>query len=662
MNENITSRIIQYLQVKSNYALIISGEYGIGKTHFLKTVVFPEVEKLPIIPNRNPGKNSDSKAEYYKTIHLSLFGVKSIEDIQKSLFLELYPMLKSKAAKISKGILKGIGKFFSVDIDEIMQDSSLGIKETGFENLLICIDDIDRKNTSLDLTEVYGYINDLVENHGAKIIMIANEDKLRKEQDTKNEDSYSVIREKVIGVTIPFQPNIDKAFDQIIDENYKINEPVYYNFLIKHKPEIVRAIIQADNNLRNLLFFLEHFKIVFMITTEYFDLSSDLDKYSEKCKTQLLKFTLPISIEYKIGMLTEENIKSMKDLYSNTLGFNWGLLTHQNEVRIKTYGELFLEKYFPDTQMERNFFSSVFNYIIGNDGFTIEAIGRDISEYLRVTNNTVPEHQELINDLGYWNCITYSEEDYRKKTTQLLDFMKDGNIQLDQYVSVFHYASRFENVLGFDLDKLKNDHINSMNSHKDKFKPMPGISLNRRVRSDDEFKEYLLSINDETIRINNELLARAKEEHWKNKFEEFKNNHSAFIEQSSELNSDTSMVPYLSFFPIQDTSEFVIKLPNEQLINFAYYVHNRYKDYNVEYLIEEKEFLEILGDKIINIVNDNELDKIRKECFKFLANDIQRSNKLLDEYLNNSSLLNRSEIAYEDKKEEGLDGNLEEAD
>ena len=49
MNEEITYRIKQYLELDTNYAIIINGDYGIGKTHYIKNYLFPKIAELKIV-------------------------------------------------------------------------------------------------------------------------------------------------------------------------------------------------------------------------------------------------------------------------------------------------------------------------------------------------------------------------------------------------------------------------------------------------------------------------------------------------------------------------------------------------------------------------------------------------------------------------------------
>ena len=41
MNDQLTERIEEYLQLETNYAIILNGDYGIGKTYYIKNELFP---------------------------------------------------------------------------------------------------------------------------------------------------------------------------------------------------------------------------------------------------------------------------------------------------------------------------------------------------------------------------------------------------------------------------------------------------------------------------------------------------------------------------------------------------------------------------------------------------------------------------------------------
>ncbi|MGA9638212.1 hypothetical protein [Flavobacterium sp.] len=86
MNDQLTERIEEYLQLETNYAIILNGEYGIGKTYYIKKELFPRIKELQV--------SNSKKEEFYIPIIISLFEVNSIEEIQNQIFIELYPILK----------------------------------------------------------------------------------------------------------------------------------------------------------------------------------------------------------------------------------------------------------------------------------------------------------------------------------------------------------------------------------------------------------------------------------------------------------------------------------------------------------------------------------------------------------------------------------------
>ncbi|WGH76505.1 hypothetical protein P8625_04920 [Tenacibaculum tangerinum] len=115
MNEEITDRIEQYLELDTNYAIIINGDYGIGKTHYIKNQLFPKIAKLKI-PN-------SEKDETYIPILISLFGAKSIEDIQNQIFVELYPILKKRGIKIVAGLGNTVLKYFGSNLKDLLSET-----------------------------------------------------------------------------------------------------------------------------------------------------------------------------------------------------------------------------------------------------------------------------------------------------------------------------------------------------------------------------------------------------------------------------------------------------------------------------------------------------------------------------------------------------------
>lgn len=80
-------------------------------------------------------------------------------------------------------------------------------------NYLICIDDLERKNSALSIREVMGLIDELAQRKSCKVILIFNDQTLASDLDRAEFESY---REKVVDSEIEFSPahaeNLEKVF------------------------------------------------------------------------------------------------------------------------------------------------------------------------------------------------------------------------------------------------------------------------------------------------------------------------------------------------------------------------------------------------------------------------------------------------------------------
>ncbi|HCE3288595.1 TPA: hypothetical protein NG550_004553 [Vibrio parahaemolyticus] len=178
MNEAVTDNLNNYLSLeKPEYAFLISGGWGVGKTSFVKNH-FDEIDK---------------SEEKNKLVWISLFGLKTCIDIDQAIFQSLHPILGSKFARLSKNVFKGaLSLGFKLDLDGDGTSESVKASLNGdglimsmlgdnYDDIIIVFDDLER--TGIDNKELLGYINKIVEDYDIKVIVIANEDKLLSDKD-----------------------------------------------------------------------------------------------------------------------------------------------------------------------------------------------------------------------------------------------------------------------------------------------------------------------------------------------------------------------------------------------------------------------------------------------------------------------------------------------
>ena len=81
--EQIIEIIKSYIKMKNcNYAILIDGQWGTGKTFFVKNALMPIINK-----DEEKGK---------KAIYISTYGIKSTKEIDKKIYFEI---LNSKTPK-----------------------------------------------------------------------------------------------------------------------------------------------------------------------------------------------------------------------------------------------------------------------------------------------------------------------------------------------------------------------------------------------------------------------------------------------------------------------------------------------------------------------------------------------------------------------------------
>ena len=277
-----------YLNSKTSYFLILSGNYGIGKTHFLKKIAIPEISKA-----YNPISGNN-----FKPIHISLFGVKSLENLQAQIILSILP-IKKRASENTLAVLKPMSRiglsYLGVKGFDAIESGLRGLltKVTApYKDLVLILDDVDRKQDELDIKELFGFVNNLVENEGVKAILVAEESTLASNE---NELEWSKIIEKT-SVRIRFKSNTSLAIENLV---HQLGDETYQVF-IRSNIEAVKKICEGNgSNLRNLQYALDKCNNVFYNLLEIFKSDKEFERLKEKLLERILVFIYAISIEYR---------------------------------------------------------------------------------------------------------------------------------------------------------------------------------------------------------------------------------------------------------------------------------------------------------------------------------------------------------------------------
>lgn len=594
--------IEQYLTIETNYALIINGKYGIGKTHYFKEILTPKIKEVPTPHNAS---------KKYFPIHISLFGLKSVEEIHTAIFMEIYPFLNNAGIKLGANVFKllvrGAAAIKGINIeDNVFKDlNPENIKSIDYDKLVICFDDLDRKSEDLKLNDVFGFINSLVENEGTKILIITNDEQLIKE----SKEIYEKVKEKVVGVSIEFEQEIDDVFNEITNSKYK-GEDLYYNYLSNNSSKILKVVKDNDNNLRTLIFFLEHFRSIYSSLEVAFQENEKFNFRKQEKNDAVLIFCLAIIFEYKSGRLNANNFKDLQNL--NNVVFWKSILNNSNNENVPdSYIEKFRSKYFPKNNFY--YFDSLFQFIIGKKSFCIETLKIELIEHFGELNTHSQKQNNPIDRLGYMDCFSLSQQEYRNATFEMLRLAYKGGYSLDQYPVVFHYATRFENMLNLNIPDLKNKLKSGIKKYSKNVTKTKKLNSLLSLSQDTEYYEDVKEIVEFCFETNQLIKLRLENEKINQISIQNENNFWNYIEMSSHEDADFYFKPFwhkLNFYKI---AQEIIQLENHKIWELSDYFNSRYKNHSVNRLVDEKDFvlqLKIFIEQKILRIKTNTLRKV----------------------------------------------------
>lgn len=151
MNRNLSISLRKYLAAQDDpYAVLLSGGWGSGKTHYLQNVV----KKIAEDQNK-------------KVIYLSLFGIEDKDDFER-LLLTRCIMHEGKKRK-----LLAIGWRYLQDKSKVSAKDILEVWESLTENTLLVVDDLERIGNIDTIASILATLSNLVHEKKLKVVVVA---------------------------------------------------------------------------------------------------------------------------------------------------------------------------------------------------------------------------------------------------------------------------------------------------------------------------------------------------------------------------------------------------------------------------------------------------------------------------------------------------------
>lgn len=495
----IITEIERYLSDKSyNYAVMIDGDWGCGKTYFVKRGLSEAIES-----------QADEKKKHKNPKYISLYGCKTVSEIQDAVVFALGEEITNwKKSPENNGSKTGVGKRLLVSTWKIakavrdIQAPGTNLYELvgnwfDLDSFVFIFDDIERCDCPLN--EVFGFINGLVEHEGVKVILVANEKEIRfKDAVDKKELQYLValnerivypkkettssrerevvplsseelerrrqiifplelideefrrVREKLIGITLRFQPNVKNICKNLILDSF-LEKAVKEKLLSKIDSFFARMEAAGNFNLRTFQFFLSKANNLACIVSQL-----DIPElYRDIITDRIIDDCFDCSLEFKANLQPPED--------------HWGkiLFGIKRENRIKSVinyiekGELCLSAFQEDISnyIDLNYVNKIptddpytlldREYYLHRQGWCEEKIAETLS---RLSENKYPmaAYRVILKTMAYLVEIGFNEDylaqakQYMLKNISVSElpqridpdlYFMDGNPQLKEKVA-----------------------------------------------------------------------------------------------------------------------------------------------------------------------------------------------------------------------------------
>lgn len=232
--DEMNSFILNYLKNDiTGRAVMLSGEWGSGKSYYVKTKLKSFLE------DKDNGK--------YKCVIVSLYGLSDTSEISKAIYTELRSFKFKKknevlttagvaASVVPKTVFNAMTSRVGYDIGQVSDKQMQKVYDSiNLNKKLLVLEDIER--TQIDIIELLGYINNMCENDGVKVLLVTNDNVLLQyhiEKDNKKELhketteykkiysekalKYLKAKEKSVADTLQFHADFQETIDSIIDK------------------------------------------------------------------------------------------------------------------------------------------------------------------------------------------------------------------------------------------------------------------------------------------------------------------------------------------------------------------------------------------------------------------------------------------------------------
>ena len=630
--QEIISGIKVYInECYSDYAVMLNGSWGSGKTYFVKNELIPALEE-----------------ERKAVIYISLFGIKCVDDLINVITMHVLNIYSNKRAQkraemniglkiLNKQASSSVSQIPSVFVGIINKGlklvpngdtakaffSDIQKNTINFADYVFIFDDFER--SVIDKIELLGLFDEMVEQNHAKVIIVCNEVALLKKIEKDDEDfnnkkavnntekkiltdDYNLYKEKVVGFTIKYAADLSTVYRKILD-NIVGKQSHCYDCLIEYKSEVLELFSRVgSHNLRTLIFVLKRFKELEHEIELAFDDAKIDKKYCARYIALVLYNVTSISIMYKDFGMSDVFIPKDRDVVVKPF-LTDGFATDEIDFNISNH-----------IRLSRYVNQYIYDYSL-NKGLLL----KDIMRFIVSERNDVKNSTDKIDSIYYLD----SDLEAIKCLDSVLDDIKENQYYLGLYPRILSNLFILMETLYDDsnhkIELLKKDIIKNVEDRADEFDANSWHYFNSGNTKANAFNEELYSI------LEKKFLERKKQ-----KYRDALDDEKDFVEHFRELVKDDSSIledrkSMLNCIPVSEMIDKFINLPNSNIreingiLRYKYLNVKNIKDLRSGDLALFREMETILGEKI-PLVNS----KLKRRHLQYLLDCISSICKKLE--------------------------------
>lgn len=647
--EDLVESILDYIRAEyTDYAIMINGEWGSGKTYFWNHKIKPKIEAMQV------------NGKKLTPIYMSLYGISNLEEISKKIFIETTQLMDKNLKKFMGA--SGVGSIPEYAKTGLDMANFFGVTQNGdrldyaqffsTDDKVLCFDDLERAN--VDVIDILGYINNFVEHDHIKTIIICNEKELSTKLKNSNlemktfiatylldkenklniktdkpmverirdtieyvfdkANDYERIKEKLIGETFEYAPEFNYIINGLL-MRYENNADLI-RFLRENTALITSTFNKSGTrNLRILKHALNNFKKIFDTVTNSYPNTNN------RVLQTMLIFTIAISFEIKAGKITKDkfvNINNNEE-YKSVLVSSRVFMDNR-----QFYIKEFDNNYYYNFKAEYRFFKFIEKYV--RTRIFDMKIFKENMEVIRDTVDTkqLPGYKRLLTE-EYWKI---PDDQFNGVIDETLDYVKNGRIEIIQIVKLFSYFAYFikKDLINYDMRTIKSVFFNGMNISSLTSTYCANVDEElSQVAIEDEFEPDM----EEILKHFNEINMQLKTKMYNEKAEEiFK-----YIPMKMEMfydkfDKECMNVPIFKYYDSFQTFQRISCASNEDIVTIKEKLvdrASRFKNEIQEEIPNIRKLKQIMDDYI-----DGKLPSIKVVLLQDFSNELEKIIKSYD--------------------------------